>query len=79
MERPGLATVTADTTRALARTVTDRSTTIGRKLMLLGGFTASGVRLARGTLVEALGPRPESDSGCGTSSAARTGGPCARP
>jgi glutathione S-transferase len=58
MEKPGLVTVTVDTTKALGRTVTDPSTSLGRKLMLLGGFTASGVRFARGTVVDALGPRP---------------------
>ncbi|MDX2011862.1 MAG: glutathione S-transferase N-terminal domain-containing protein [Myxococcaceae bacterium] len=58
MDRPGLVRVTLDTTRALGQTVTDPSTTLGRKLLLLGGFTASGVRFARGTVVEPLGPRP---------------------
>jgi glutathione S-transferase len=58
MEKPGLVAITVDTTRALGRTVTDPSTSLGRKLMLLGGFMASGVRFARGTVVEPLGARP---------------------
>ncbi|MBL8917897.1 MAG: glutathione S-transferase N-terminal domain-containing protein [Myxococcaceae bacterium] len=57
--KPTLATVTSDTAKALARTLSDPTTGLSRKLQLLGGFTASGLRLARGTTVErALGPRP---------------------
>lgn len=57
--KPTLATVTSDTAKALARTLGDPTTGLSRKLQLVGGFTASGLRLARGTVVErALGPRP---------------------
>lgn len=59
MDKPGLVRVTVDTTKALGQTLTDRSTTLSRKLALLGGFTASGVRFARGTVVEPPGPRPQ--------------------
>lgn len=38
--------------------VTDPRTSFVRKLHVLGGFFASGLRLARGTVVGALGPRP---------------------
>lgn len=57
--KPTLATVTSDTARALGRTLVDPSTGLSRKLQLVGGFTASGLRLARGTVVEkTLGSRP---------------------
>ncbi len=56
---PGLLTLTGQVTRALARGLVDRETSLGRKLSLLGGFTASGLRLARGMAVGRLGPRPE--------------------
>lgn len=52
-------TVAKQVTRALASGLVDRRTSAGRKLALLGGFTASGVRLARGMAVGRLGPRPE--------------------
>ena len=39
--------------------VTDPDYTVGRRLLIVGGFLASGVRLTAGTAVGALGPRPE--------------------
>lgn len=57
--KPTFLTVATDTTKALGRTMTDSTTNLGRKLMLVGGFTASGFRFARGTIIDPLGPRPE--------------------
>lgn len=50
--------VAGQVTRALAAGVVDPKTSFTRKLELLGGFTASGLRLARGMTVGKLGPRP---------------------
>lgn len=52
-------TVAKQVTRALGSGLVDRQTSASRKLALLGGFTASGLRLARGMSVGRLGPRPE--------------------
>lgn len=51
--------VAGQVTRALAAGVVDSKTSLSQKLELLGGFTASGLRLARGMTVGKLGPRPE--------------------
>lgn len=39
--------------------VTDPGTSAARKVAVLGGFLASGLRLARATVIGKLGPRPE--------------------
>lgn len=57
--KPTFLSMAGDTTKALGRTVVDSQTNFGRKLMLIGGFTASGFRLARGIAIDPLGPRPE--------------------
>lgn len=57
--KPTFLSMATDTTKALSRTVVDSQTNLGRKLMLVGGFTASGFRLARGIAIDPLGPRPE--------------------
>jgi glutaredoxin len=44
---------------ALARGMVDRETSASRKLLVLGGFLASGVRLATATSIGRLGPRPQ--------------------
>ena len=57
--RPSFLTVARQVSGAMARGLTDPRTGARRKLHVLGGFVASGVRLARGTVVGRLGPRPE--------------------
>lgn len=54
-----LTTVVRDITGAIVGGMTDRENSFGRKLLILGGFTASGLRLATATVVGRLGPRPE--------------------
>jgi glutathione S-transferase len=44
---------------AIWRGVVDPDTDASRKLMVLGGFFASGLRVARATVIGKLGPRPE--------------------
>jgi glutathione S-transferase len=56
---PTLMRVTREVSNAVVSAVVDRETTLGRKLLLLGGFTGSGLRLAAGTVVTRLGPRPQ--------------------
>lgn len=47
-------------TRAIVGGLTHREYTLGRKLEILGGFTASGVRFAQGMVAQRnVGPRPE--------------------
>jgi glutathione S-transferase len=43
---------------ALVNAVTDSDYTVGRRLLIVGGFTASGLRLSAGMTVGKLGPRP---------------------
>jgi glutathione S-transferase len=57
--KPSPLVVTGQVVRALASTATDSSTSFSRKLALIGGFTASGLRLAHATVVGRLGARPE--------------------
>ena len=54
-----LTIVVKEVSGAIVRGMTDRENSLGRKLQILGGFTASGLRLAAGTTVGKLGPRPE--------------------
>lgn len=56
---PSLLVVSGQVTRALVKGLVDPSTSISRKLLLLGGFTASGLRLARGMSVGKRAQRPE--------------------
>ena len=56
---PPLPALTAQITRAFVAAVFDRESSLGRKAVLLGGFTAAGLRLAAGMTVKRLGPRPE--------------------
>ena len=44
---------------AIVRGMTDSDNSLGRKLEILGGFIASGVRLTQGMTVGKLGPRPD--------------------
>jgi glutathione S-transferase len=44
---------------AIWRGVVDPNTSLDRKLGVLGGFLASGMRLAHATVIGKLGPRPE--------------------
>lgn len=57
--KPSPLVVTGQVARALASTATDSSTSLSRKLALIGGFTGSGLRLAHGTVIGKLGARPE--------------------
>src|SRR4051794_28402043 len=50
--------VSREVTSALVRGVTDPTTPPKRRFAVLGGFVASGLRLARGMTVSGLGPRP---------------------
>jgi glutathione S-transferase len=43
---------------ALVNAITDSDYTVGRRLLIVGGFTASGLRLSAGMTVRKLGPRP---------------------
>ena len=52
-------TVSGQVARSLGRGLVDPHTPLSRKAAVLGGFLGSGVRLALGTLVGRLGPRPE--------------------
>lgn len=52
--------VSGQVTRSIFRGLVNSEYSVGRKLEILGGFTASGVRLARGMTVRRnLGARPE--------------------
>ena len=53
--------LTKQVSGAIVRGLTHKDYTVGRKLEIVGGFTASGLRLARGMTVvkKQLGPRPE--------------------
>jgi glutathione S-transferase len=53
------ARVVKDVSVALVKGVSDPMIPFTRRLAILGGFTASGLRLAAGTVVGKLGPRPE--------------------
>ena len=57
--KPSPLVVTGQTVRALAATATDPSTSLSRKLALIGGFTGSGLRFAHATVIGKLGARPE--------------------
>lgn len=50
--------VTRQITQAFFGNLTNRDASVGRKLYLLGAFTASGLRFASGMMVGRLGPRP---------------------
>ena len=54
-----LAITIKEVSGAIARGLTDRENSFGRKLEILGGFIGSGLRLAAGMSVGKLGPRPE--------------------
>jgi glutathione S-transferase len=54
-----LALVTQQVAGAIWRGVTDPGSSLDRKLNVLGGFLASGLRLAHATVIGKLGPRPE--------------------
>jgi len=56
--KPTLARVTSDIAHALAGGLTDSATPASRKVLVVGGFLASGLRLAAGTVIGELGPRP---------------------
>lgn len=58
MPKPSLAKVTSDIAHSLAGGLTDSATPASRKLLVVGGFLASGLRLAAGTVIGTLGPRP---------------------
>jgi glutathione S-transferase len=56
---PSLPALTRQITGALVSGLSDRETTASRKLLIAGGFLASGLRFAAGMTVSRLGPRPE--------------------
>ena len=57
--RPSTLRVTREVVGAFSSALVDGRTTLRRKLELVGGFTASGLRLAAGMTVKQLGPRPD--------------------